>query len=450
MAQMVLKFFRALYVNTQMSKLMTLDGRVIFGFIIFFLVLFLIDLYVFRGVKTIFSSSSFPVRRIAAWIYWLVNITFSLCAIYIILSVTYFGHTTHVRHTPFLVSFAIAAFLLLYIPKLIFGSFLLLEDVYRLLRALGIGVYKLASHSNTPLDFFQSRRKFVSQFATVIAGIPFISIIYGVTKGKYNFKIHKVEVAFEGLPKEFDGLKITQISDIHSGSFDNPEPVKHAVKLVNDQGSDIIFFTGDLVNSIADEMDPWVDVFKELKAPMGVYSIFGNHDYGDYVRWYNTDQKKANLDKLVNVHKELGFRLMRNENLKLEKNGATIDLIGVENWGRGGFSKYGDLDKALVGTTTGSFKILLSHDPSHWEEKVMNHPEENIHLTFAGHTHGMQFGIEVPGIKFSPVQFRYKRWAGLYEENNRYLYVNRGLGFIGFPGRVGIWPEITVVTLKSA
>jgi uncharacterized protein len=197
-------------------------------------------------------------------------------------------------------------------------------------------------------------------------------------------------------------------------------------------------------------MDPWIDVFKELKAPMGIYSIFGNHDYGDYARWYNIDQKKANLDKLVNVHKQLGFHLMRNENLKLERNGATIDLIGVENWGKGHFSKYGDLDKALDGTTPDSFKILLSHDPSHWEEKVMYNDNDHIHLTFAGHTHGMQFGIEVPGIKFSPAQFRYKRWGGLYEENNRYLYVNRGLGFLGFPGRVGIWPEITVVTLRCA
>jgi uncharacterized protein len=428
-----------------MSKRMTIDWKVISGFSIFFLILFLIDLYVFRGVKTIFSASSFPVRRSAAWIYWSVNIAFLLCALYAIFSFSFFR-----KHASFMFEFAIGAFVLLYIPKLIFGVFLLSEDVFRLVRALGVGTYKLVASSPVPIELFESRRKFVSQFATVVAGIPFISIIYGLAKGKYNFKVHKVEVAFKDLPKEFDGLKITQISDIHSGSFDDPEPVKHAVKLANAQGSDIMFFTGDLVNSISDEMDPWIDVFKELKAPMGVYSIFGNHDYGDYARWYNMDEKKANLEKLVNVHKQLGFRLMRNENLKLERNGATIDLIGVENWGRGGFSKYGDLDKALVGTKPDSFKILLSHDPSHWEEKVMYNENEHIHLTFSGHTHGMQFGIEVPGIKFSPAQFRYKRWGGLYEENNRYLYVNRGLGFIGFPGRVGIWPEITVVTLRCS
>jgi predicted MPP superfamily phosphohydrolase len=428
-----------------MRKMINLDSKVIIGFIIFFLVLFLIDLYVFKGVKTIFSNSSFPVKRTATWLYWSVNVAFILCTLYAV-----FSYSQHPKGIPFLFQFVIAAFVLLYIPKLIFGVFLLGEDIYRLLRALGIGVYKLAATSPAPVDFFESRRKFVSQFATIVAGIPFISIIYGVAKGKYNYKIHKVEVAFKNLPKEFEGFKITQVSDIHSGSFDNPEPVKHAVQLVNQQGSDVIFFTGDLVNNVSDEMDPWIDVFKEMKAPMGVYSILGNHDYGDYARWYNMDQKKANFEKLITIHKELGFHLLRNENLKLQKNGATIDLIGVENWGKGGFSKYGDLDKALVGTSPDSFKILLSHDPSHWEEKVMYNPNDHIHLTFSGHTHGMQFGIEVPGIKFSPAQFRYKRWGGLYEENNRYLYVNRGLGFLGFPGRVGIWPEITVFTLKCA
>jgi predicted MPP superfamily phosphohydrolase len=428
-----------------MRKIMALDSKVVFGFTIFFLVLFLIDLYVFRGVKTIFSTSSFPVKRTATWLYWVVNLAFIACVIYTISTVSFSA-----RHTSFIVQFVAAAFVLLYVPKLIFSLFLLGEDVYRLLRAMGVGVYKFASKTDSPIEFFESRRRFISQFATVVAGIPFVSIIYGVIKGKYNFKIHRVEVAFENLPKEFDGFKITQISDIHSGSFDNPEPVKHAVNLVNQQGSDVIFFTGDLVNNISDEMDPWVDVFKVLKAPMGVYSIFGNHDYGDYARWYNEEQKKANLQKLVDIHGRLGFHLMRNENLKLQRNGEYIDLIGVENWGKGGFSKYGDLDKALVGTNPDSFKILLSHDPSHWEEKVMNVTDKHIPLTFAGHTHGMQFGIEVPGIKFSPIQFRYKRWGGLYEENNRYLYVNRGLGFIGFPGRVGIWPEITVFTLRCS
>ena len=423
--------------------MINLDARAVFGFLVFFLVLFLIDLYVFKGIKTIFSSSSFPIRRTARWVYWSVNIAFILCAVYAI-----FSFSTSNKHTTFMFAFVAAAFVLLYVPKLIFGVFLLTEDVYRIVRAAGVGVYKLASTAPVPIELFQTRRKFVSQIATVIAGIPFLSILYGVSKGKYNFKVHKAEVVFKDLPKEFDGFKITQLSDIHSGSFTDPEPVKHAVKLANDQGSDIMFFTGDLVNSIADEMDPWVDVFKELKAPMGVYSIFGNHDYGDYVKWYSMDQKKANLEKLVGIHKQLGFRLMRNENLKIEKNGASIELIGLENWGKGGFSKYGDLNKAMQGTNPNSFKILLSHDPSHWEEQVMNNNKDHIHLTFAGHTHGMQFGIEVPGIKFSPVQFRYKRWGGLYEENNRYLYVNRGLGFIGFPGRVGIWPEITVVTLR--
>ncbi|HTB07773.1 MAG TPA: metallophosphoesterase [Bacteroidia bacterium] len=408
------------------------------------LILVLIDVYVYFGLRTILSSSSKKVKAIASWIYWTINAAFIALTLYT--AYTFSPYTGGVGSTIRLLA---ASFVLLYVPKLFYIVFLLLEDVYRLLRCIGVGIYKLVEKDKaTDVRFFESRRKFVGQMGALIAGIPFISIIYGETKGKYNFKIHKVELSFKDLPKQFDGLTITQISDIHSGSFDDREEVKRAVKMANGLNSDIMFFTGDLVNNRSDEMDTWMDVFKELKAPMGVYSILGNHDYGDYVQWTSIAAKEANMEKLYRIHKELGYRLMRNENLKIERNGASIELIGIENWGRGGFSKYGDFNKALVGTSPDSFKILLSHDPTQWEEQVMNHPQQ-IHLTLSGHTHGAQFGVEIAGIKISPVQLRYKRWAGLYLENNRYLYVNRGLGFIGFPGRVGIWPEITSITLKS-
>jgi predicted MPP superfamily phosphohydrolase len=310
--------------------------------------------------------------------------------------------------------------------------------------------YKLIKKEQaSSVELFQSRRKFIANTGAIVAAIPFTGMVYGITKGRYNFKIHKAAISFKDLPKEFDGMQITQLSDIHSGSFDNREAVQHAVDLANEQKSDIMFFTGDLVNNQSSEMLPWMDVFNKLKAPMGIYSSLGNHDYGDYMEWPSPEAKRANMEKLYAIHKQLGFTLLRNENMKIERNGGHIELLGLENWGRGGFSKYGDLKKTLAGTEPDSFKILMSHDPTHWEAEVMNNPV-HIHLTLAGHTHGAQFGVEIGDFKISPASLRYDRWAGLYKENEKYLYVNRGLGYIGFPGRVGIWPEITVITLRKA
>jgi predicted MPP superfamily phosphohydrolase len=420
-------------------------GNMVFGLIIFFAILILIDFYVYYGIKAAFSKSSARTRRGVNITYWLTNIFFFVFGLYIVFT---FSSASTSTSTPFKL-FA-ASFVILYVPKIVFGLFLLAEDIYRVLRAAGVGIYKLANKdSASSVQFFQSRRRFISQVATLAASIPFAGSIYGVTKGKYNFKIHKAEIAYKDLPKEFDGFTITQLSDIHSGSFDDIDAVRHGIMLANAQNSDIMFFTGDLVNFRSSEMEPWIKVFKELKAPMGIYSTLGNHDYGDYVQWPTEEEKKANLDRLCVIHNELGFNLLRNQSVKIQKNGASFDLLGMENWGRGGFSKYGDLEKTFAGSSPDSFKILLSHDPTHWEEQVMNNPRM-INLTFAGHTHGMQFGFEIGGIRFSPIEFRYKRWAGLYAENNRYLYVNRGFGFLGFPGRVGIWPEITVITLKCA
>ena len=268
-----------------------------------------------------------------------------------------------------------------------------------------------------------------------------------MVKGKYKYTVHRHTLYFDDLPKEFDGFTITQISDIHAGSFDDSDAVQRGIDLINKQKSDLFVFTGDLVNNEAKEIEPWINHFKQIEAAEGKYSILGNHDYGDYIRWNSIVDKVDNLTQLKAYHNEIGFHLLLDEQVSITRNGKSIKLMGVENWGVG-FGKRGNLNKALNGTPIQDFKILLSHDPSHWNAEVKNH-DSKIHLTLSGHTHGMQFGIEKFGIKWSPVKYRYAHWAGLLEENSRYLYVNRGFGFLGFSGRVGIWPEITVLELRS-
>jgi predicted MPP superfamily phosphohydrolase len=322
---------------------------------------------------------------------------------------------------------------------------LLFEDVFRLLWA---GIMKLLNWENPAV--LPSRRKFISTLALGLAAIPFGALLYGMFRGKYRYKVLSYELAYKDLPAAFDGYKITQISDIHSGSFDNAKKISYGIDLINQQGSDVLLFTGDLVNNKASEMEPWKDLFGSLKAVDGKFSILGNHDYGDYTSWESEAAKEANLDRLKMIQKEMGFDLLLNEHRYLEKDGQKIALVGVENWGKGGFKKAGDLNKAVSQVLDEDFKILLSHDPSHWEYEVVDHPL-HFHLTLSGHTHGMQFGIEIPGwIKWSPIAWRYKYWAGIYESAGQYINVNRGFGFLGYPGRVGIWPEITVITLKKS
>lgn len=420
-------------------------STIVFRIAMLMLVLIAIDFYAFRSIKAGFSDvQSERAKQAINWVYWGVNIFFLFLTTYGLFA---FNRFTGPRGGLFVLIMAL--FVLLYIPKLILIVFLLIEDIGRLLRAGGVGVGKMVSDNFVDTPYFEGRRKFLSQLALALASIPFVSILYGVTKGKYNYKVHRVALKFKDLPDAFNGLTITQISDIHSGSFDDEAAIKHGIDMINEQRSDLLFFTGDLINNLATEMEPWIPLFKQLNAPMGMFSILGNHDYGDYVSWESDEAKQKNLQEIKAIHKELGFKLMLNENVDIEKAGQKISLIGIENWGSGGFAKYGDLEKALTGVRDDSFKVLLSHDPSHWEAQTLNH-SKHIHLTLSGHTHGMQFGVEIPGIKWSPVQYRYPRWAGLYEEKEKYLYVNRGLGFIGFPGRVGIWPEITVITLQKA
>ena len=341
---------------------------------------------------------------------------------------------------------AFALFVLFYIPKLILVVFVFGEDIFRLFE--GIYNYLISNKINSNDSFFNGRRKFISQIALGAASIPFLSILYGITKGKYNYKILKYTLFFEDLPIEFDGYKITQISDIHSGSFDNNAKVEYGVKLINDQKSDVIMFTGDLVNSKTSEINPWKSTFSKLKAKDGVFSVLGNHDYGDYIKWPTEEAKKNNFSEMLKSQEEMGFQLLLNESRYIEKKDSRLAIIGVENWGKG-FNKKGNLKKAISNIKSNDFKILLSHDPSHWEYEVL---KEKMHfqLTLSGHTHGMQFGIEIPGvIKWSPAKWRYKFWAGLYESAGQYLNVNRGFGYLAFPGRVGIWPEISVITLKK-
>jgi hypothetical protein len=293
-----------------------------------------------------------------------------------------------------------------------------------------------------------SRSEFLLQAGLIIAAIPFISIIRGMWKGKYNFKISKFALEFSNLPQAFHGTKILQISDFHIGSFaGNPEMVEKAIDLINRQNADYILFTGDLVNNIAAEVDEFIPVLQKLNARYGMFSILGNHDYGEYFQWTSKEQLKKNMEDLYSHHKSIGFRLLRNEAVKLQKDGQEIALIGVENWGLPPFPQYGDLDGSMQQLADSDFKVLLSHDPSHWDAEVLN--KTNIDLTLSGHTHGMQFAIRIPGWRWSPVKMKYPRWGGLYTEGKQHLYVNIGIGYIAFPGRVGTPPEITLIELKK-
>ena len=394
----------------------------------------LIDFYAFQALKRVSSS------RITHLIYWLISAGVLLNANYVLLNFSrYEGPTISTLN-------ASGWLLTIYIPKLFVILILFGEDFFRLLYSGFSFTHSKFFGLSTGSDFLPERRKFVSQLAIGIATIPFASIIYGIVKGKYNFKVHTHEIFFDNLPDEFDGFQLTQISDVHSGSFDDVDKISYAIDLINEQKSDIVFFTGDLVNNRSSEMLPWIDHFKRIKGKYGKFSILGNHDYGDYITWHNPQDKIDNLEELYNIHEQIGFDLLLNENRTITRGGSQISLIGVENWGVK-FKQKGDLQKAMNGVDSNNFKILLSHDPSHWDEEVKTW-ESKIDLTLSGHTHGMQFGIEIPGFKWSPVQFMYKHWAGLFEEAGRYLYVNRGFGFHAFPGRVGIWPEITVIKLK--
>jgi len=410
--------------------------------LIFLTIWLLIDLYSFQAIKTLVYKSNLTNPSIYLWSFWIIDIL-------LVFILFYYGFTGRFAAGPNKhVNWILALSMLSMLPKLITIPPLLIEDIIRTCTYLYGKVAQFIT-SKSEVVHFAKRRKFVSQLALGLASIPFLGLIHGVIKGKYKYQVRRVQLKFNDLPEAFNGFKLTQLSDIHAGSFDDREQVKRGVQLANAQKSDVIVFTGDLVNNLATEMDEWLDVFDKLDAPMGKFSILGNHDYGDYVQWPSEKAKAANLDQVKAVHKEIGFNLLLNERITLEKDGEIIHLIGVENWGKNRFVKHGDLDAATQGIPTDSFSILLSHDPSHWEAKVLDHPIP-IQLTLSGHTHGMQFGVEIPGFRWSPSQYIYPQWAGAYEREKKYLYVNRGFGFLGLPGRVGIFPEITVIELVKS
>jgi predicted MPP superfamily phosphohydrolase len=342
----------------------------------------------------------------------------------------------------FLQNFTIAFMVSVFICELIVIPFFLVDDVKDI-------VLYFRDRKKEKAIQDESRRRFIKTTGLVVAGIPFLGFMKGITFGKYAFQVRNKTLKFPDLPKEFDGFRILQFSDMHSGSYDSFNAVKGAFDMIQEQQADLILFTGDLVNDLADEVKPYVPLLKGLKAKYGKYSVLGNHDYSNDRGLFPSEAaKEANFAALQNYHKVSGFRLLMNENTKIEKDGASIRLIGSENWGHG-FVKEGDFDKSIIGTEEGEFSILMSHDPTHWEEKVKDH-DKHVHLTLSGHTHGTQMGVEVGDFRWSPGQYFYKRWADLYQEKDQYLYINRGMGWVGFAGRVGIHPEITVITLRKS
>ncbi|MBH2005178.1 MAG: metallophosphoesterase [Sphingobacteriia bacterium] len=407
------------------------------------LIMLLLDYYVFQAVKVVTQPLSERWRIVVHYSYWVV----SVLTIAALLS---FPFIQALQSSRTYRNYIFAILVGLFLAKLV-GSFIFFTDDIR--RVLPWAVNKaIRIKGNTFVGEngdMMSRSTFLSWAGLGLGGTLFGTLLMGFVN-KYNYQVKKHTLRFPNLPKAFNGLKLLHISDIHSGSFQDPAAVMRGVNLILQQEADVILFTGDLVNDRASEMDEYKAIFSRLKAPMGVFSTLGNHDYGDYVQWPSAASKTANLESLKQVHAEMGWKLLMNEHQVLERDGEKIALLGIENWGaKGRFPKYGKMDQAYPGTESISFKILLSHDPSHWDAQVKtSYPDIDIMLS--GHTHGMQFGLENPYFKWSPVQWMYKQWAGLYEDGKQKLYVNRGFGFIGYPGRVGILPEITVLELKNA
>jgi predicted MPP superfamily phosphohydrolase len=389
-----------------------------------------------------YSYQAFRTLIKLRWVLVSYQVISLLLLIFIIYSFTQFDRSVgQTRQFMFITGLM----LLIYVPKIVLTLIMFGEDIFR----VGASILNYFMYNAPRKEMMPDRRKFVSQIALGLAAVPFLSLIYGIFEGKYNFKVIKQTVFFPDLPDAFDGFRITQISDVHSGSFDNAEKINYAIDLINEQEADMILFTGDIVNTHATEMHPWLNAFNRIKNyKYGKFSILGNHDYGEYVNWPSEKQKEENFQQIKKLYGDIGFKLMLNEHAYIEKGDDKIALVGVENWGVN-FKKVGDLNKASQNLAQDDFKIVMSHDPSHWDAEIKNHPK-NFHLTLSGHTHGMQFGIEIPGyFKWSLAQYIYKQWAGLYEEAGKYIYVNRGFGFHAYPGRVGIMPEITVIELKK-
>ena len=410
------------------------------GTFLFIAFALLMDTYIFQAVKAVSQSASPKTKAIIYGIYWAISAL-------TIISFLIFFFTDHSFMGKKFRTYLFATAIGLFLSKLIVIAFLFIDDIRRAIQWISGKLF----FKNTDVDDMSgdgiSRSTFLSWLGLAAGGTLFGSLLYGFSN-KYNYNVKRIQLAYDNLPAAFKGLKIVHISDIHSGSFTDKKAVAHGVEKILQEKADLIVFTGDLVNDRTSEMDEYMDVFNKLNAPLGVYSTLGNHDYGDYVRWpYNGITKEQNLASLKKVHADIGWKLLMNEHVELEKGGEKIALIGIENWSsKARFPKHGRMDLAHAGAEKYPFKILLSHDPSHWDAQVKpQYPD--VDLTLSGHTHGMQFGIEIPGFKWSPVQYMYKQWHGLYEDGKQKLYVNPGYGFLGYPGRVGVLAEITVIEL---
>lgn len=407
--------------------------------IIFFLIVSVVEIYFLQAVKTFVRDFTGNSKNITLYT------AYAMAAVTFVIGLVAMFYPPPNWNTFF--RFIMAITLILFVCKLIGCQFLIIDDVIRFFRWI-IGLFRKKAEVAGDEVYKIDRLKFLSQLAVTFTVIPAVGFIYGMVKGAYKYKVHNVKVPSSKIPAAFNGFKIVQVSDIHTGSFMDNTALHKAFDIVMQQGADLILFTGDLVNNKTEETKGFEEVYSKLKAPHGVYSVLGNHDYGDYVQWDTVEAKRKNLEDLMQVHANAGWKLMMNEHVALEKNGEQIALLGIENWGGNmHFPKYGKMEDAHRGTEKYPFKILMSHDPSHWEKQVQTEYPD-VDLTLSGHTHGMQFGIEIPGFKWSPVKYFYKQWAGLYKSGEQFLYVNRGLGFLGYPGRLGIWPEITVIELQ--
>jgi predicted MPP superfamily phosphohydrolase len=408
---------------------------------IFFAFLVLIDVYVFQAVMVVSKSWSSVPKSVIRYGYWLITGTAFAALLWY-----YYGdpykYGTQLRNA------VLVGIFMTYFSK-VFGSiFIIVDDLQRGFRWLA-HYFSPGTTDSANVGKVIPRSEFLAKTAVIAAVAPFSAMAYGIISGAHDYRIKRKTIVLPNLPKQFDGIRIGQVSDIHSGSFFSKTAVKGGVEMMLNEKPDLIFFTGDLVNNETSEVKEYVDIFDKLKAPLGVYSVTGNHDYGDYKSWVTREAKQRNFEDLVTAHKEMKYDILMNENRILTEGGEKIAIIGIENWGAGRFSKYGNLAKAYQGTDEAAVKLLLSHDPSHWDAQVRpKYPD--IDVAFAGHTHGFQFGVEIGDFKWSPSQYVYKQWAGLYKEGDQYLYVNRGYGYIGYPGRIGIPPELTIIELKRA
>ncbi len=408
--------------------------------IIFSSIILIVDLYTYRGLRKLFTRKNRKAKEIIFYFFWLVPLVLISG---LILFLLYRSKLNNESHLPYFHLFS-GYFILFYLPKLVFIIFNLVDDLIILFKKVFKRKESKLATNGEPI----TRKQFLAKAGIITAGIPFLSIAYGIKWGRFNFTVRNQNLTFKNLPAAFNGLKIVQISDFHLGSFiGNEKQIREAVEVINLQEPDVLLFTGDFVNNVVSEADAFKGILSNLEAKLGKYSVLGNHDYGDYVRWNSEKEKIENFERFKAFQQEIGFDLLMNQSRKFKVNDDEIDILGVENWGLKPFPQYGDLTKAMENTHKDSFKILMSHDPTHWDEQVLG--KTDIDLTLSGHTHGAQMGIEIPGFRWSPVSLRYKRWGGLYTEANQKLYVNTGIGFIGFPGRVGMPPEITVIELRN-